>query len=322
MARLKHMITGVLILVSAIMTACGDARLIDVQSTATASSTPPVSLSATQESTLTPVVPSPTPSPEPTATALPSSTPTASPTSTPTSTPLILIEGPLQFGLSYLGYPLLYYRLGNGPIGRMIVGGIHGGYELNTVILMTEFLDRLSEAPELIPPDVTLYVVPCLNPDGAVGGRDRVNGRLNGNQVDLNRNWDYRWQPIANHGPWPVSGGSAPFSEPESEGLRDLILDKQVDGVIIYHSAMAAVFQGVGTSTSDTVELALLMVEKTGYRYAPTDVYYPPTTGNAIDWLTINGITTVEIELSTHEEIDWDINWRALMAFLYWDLHD
>jgi hypothetical protein len=202
----------------------------------------------------------------------------------------------------------------------MLVGGIHGGYELNTVILVNELLDQLAAAPELIPPELTLYIVPCANPDGAVGGTDRMEGRFNGNGVDLNRNWDYRWQPMSTHGQWPVSGGSAPFSEPESVGLRDLILEEQVEAVIIYHSAMAAVFQGVGTTTSDTVELALLIVEVTGYRYAPTEVNYPPTTGNAIDWLTLHGITTVEIELTNHYDIDWDINWNALMAFLGWDL--
>jgi len=202
----------------------------------------------------------------------------------------------------------------------MLVGGIHGGYELNTVILMNEFIDHLEENPELIPPDVTLYIVPCANPDGAVGGTNRLEGRFNGNGVDLNRNWDYRWQPTSVHGQTPVSAGSAPFSEFESAGLRDLILEKQVEAVIIYHSAMAAIFQGVGTTTSDTVELALLMVEATGYRYAPTEVNYPATTGNAIDWLTLNGITCIEIELTNHQDIDWIINYNGLMTFLQWDL--
>jgi hypothetical protein len=204
----------------------------------------------------------------------------------------------------------------------MLVGGIHGGYELNTVILMNEFLDHLEGNPDMVPPELTLYIIPCANPDGAVGGPDRLEGRYNGNGVDLNRNWDYRWQPTSTHGRWTVSGGSAPFSEPESVGLRDLILEEQVEAVIIYHSAMSAVFQGVGTSTSDTVELALLMVEATGYRYAPTEVNYPATTGNAIDWLTLNGITTVELELTNHRDIDWGINLNGLMAFLQWDLSE
>jgi hypothetical protein len=204
----------------------------------------------------------------------------------------------------------------------MLVGGIHGGYELNTVILMNEFLDHLEGNPDMVPPELTLYIIPCANPDGAVGGPDRLEGRYNGNGVDLNRNWDYRWQPTSTHGRWTVSGGSAPFSEPESVGLRDLILEEQVEAVIIYHSAMSAVFQGVGTSTSDTVELALLMVDATGYRYAPTEVNYPATTGNAIDWLTLNGITTVELELTNHRDIDWGINLNGLMAFLQWDLSE
>jgi hypothetical protein len=174
---------------------------------------------------------------------------------------------------------LLYFRIGYGPRALLIAGGIHGGYELNTVILMNEMLDALDADPQLIPSDVTLFVVPCINPDGAAGGPGRIEGRFNGNQVDLNRNWDYAWQPMSTHGSQPVS---------------------------------------VGTGTSDTVELALMLVEETGYRYAPTQVDYPPTTGNAIDWMTVNGITAAEIELTNHTDIDWEANWRALLAFLNW----
>ena len=32
------------------------------------------------------------------------------------------------------------------------------------------------------------------------------------------------------------------------------------------------------------------------------------------------GITAVEVELSTHTELDWEQNLAALLAFLNWDL--
>ena len=44
--------------------------------------------------------------------------------------------------------------------------------------------------PTPVPVTVTLYIVPLLNPDGAVAGVDRIRGRMNANTVDLNRNWD------------------------------------------------------------------------------------------------------------------------------------
>ena len=88
--------------------------------------------------------------------------------------------------------------------------------EWNTTVLVEEILSTLQHDPELIPPDVTLYVIPCANPDGAAAGTDAIHGRVNGNNVDLNRNWDYQHQPVATHEKRPVSGGERAFSEPET----------------------------------------------------------------------------------------------------------
>jgi hypothetical protein len=251
-------------------------------------------------------------------------TPTAafSPSQNAIPTPNPTVEGPWVIGYSFLGAPIHAYRIGNGPRARLLVGGIHGGYERNTIELVQKFMDVLIEHPESMPSQLTLYLIPCANPDGAAAGTDRVHGRMNGNLVDLNRNWDYSWQPVSNHGPWLVSGGSAPFSEPETAALRDFILEREVEVVIFYHSAWGAVFPGSGQSASRAQDLALLVVEHTGYRYAPTAIDWQPPTGNAVDWLTDNGIPSIDIELTNHVDIDWDINWDALLAFLEWDLQD
>jgi predicted deacylase len=212
------------------------------------------------------------------------------------------------------------YRLGYGPIARALLGGLHGGYEWNTVTLMTETLEYLTTHPAVIPAQITLYIVPLANPDGFAAGTDRVNGRLNANAVDLNRNWDYQWQMTATHGSWPVSAGHTPFSEPETRALRDFIVERRMDAVVFYHSAFAAIFPGAGITTSHTVELARLLADATGYRYAPEGVPGQITTGNANDWLPANGITAVEVELTNHEDIDWEQNQRGLRAFLNWQL--
>jgi hypothetical protein len=239
-------------------------------------------------------------------------------TETPTST--LGIEGPLVYGWSFGGRPLLAYRLGRGPVVRVLIGGIHGGYEWNTTTLMSKTLEHLIATPGLIPPKLTLYIIPLANPDGAAAGTDRVYGRMNDNGVDLNRNWDYQWQRIATHGTRPVSGGSAPFSEPETAALRDFIVNRSISAVIFYHSARAEVYSGAGITTSKTVELAQLMAAETGYPYAPEGIPGQITTGDAIDYLTVKGITAVEIELTTHEDVDWEPNLKALRAYLEWDV--
>jgi len=97
-----------------------------------------------------------------------------------------------------------------------------------------------------------LYFVPVVNPDGYVynqqtnpngGGMWRKNRRNNGSGiygVDLNRNYGYRWG-YDNNGssPTPSSStyrGTAPFSEPETQVMRDFALSRQFRMANNYHS--------------------------------------------------------------------------------------
>lgn len=235
-----------------------------------------------------------------------------------TATPLPFQSGPDVIGYSALGRPLNAYRLGAGPIKRAIIGGLHGGYEANTTRLMSATLDYLREHPDMIPPEITLFIVPLANPDGYAAGADAVVGRMNGRGVDLNRNWDYQWQMTATHGTRPVFAGSAAFSEPETRALRDFILRQHMDAVIFYHSVYAAVFHGAGEAQSHTVELAQRVAQATGYTLRPEGVPGQLTTGNAIDWLSANGIAAIEVELSTRADLDWEQNLRGLRTFLSW----
>jgi LysM repeat protein len=257
----------------------------------------------------------------PTSTPPPASTETTAPTWVSSLTPAPPVEGdPEVVGTSVQGQSLIVYRLGTGPVKRALIGAIHGGYEWNTVDLMTETLAYLRDHPSLIPANLTLYILPNANPDGYAAGIDRIDGRLNAHKVDLNRNWDYQWQITATHGTNPVSAGTAAFSEPETVALRDFIMNRQIEAVIFYHSAFTAVFQGAGITTSKTAELAQLIAKATGYRYLPEGVAGQITTGDSIDWLTVNGVTAIEVELSTHQTLDWEQNLRGLEAFLNWDL--
>lgn len=262
-------------------------------------------------------VPAPTALPDPTRAPLSTLPPTSAPR--PTSTPIPFFESPIVYGTSVEGRPLVAYRFGTGPSARAIIGGIHGGYEWNTVELVSRTLEYFREHPEQVPPGVTLYLIPCMNPDGYAAGRDLA-ARTNRNGVDLNRNWDYQWQITATHGTRPVFAGSAPFSEPETAALRDFILQRNIELVIFYHSAMGKIFSGAERDRCPTEELAIMMSRVTGYPYAPEGVPGQITTGDAIDWLSAQGIPAIEIELTDHQNIEWERNLPGILAFLQWSI--
>jgi hypothetical protein len=230
------------------------------------------------------------------------------------------LSGPFVYGASRQGRLLLVYRLGNGPRARALIGGIHGGYEWNTTALTNMLLLYMESNPELVSEQLSIYVIPMANPDGTAAGADAVHGRTNAVGVDLNRNWDYEWSEIAYHGRTQLSGGSAPFSEPETVALRDFLLAQRVEAVIFYHSAAGMVFPGVGRQTSRSAELGRLMAQASGYLYMRDGLPGQIMTGNAVDWLSVHGISAVEVELSTHQDVDWQRNLAALLAFLSWDL--
>src|SRR5688572_26335723 len=52
------------------------------------------------------------------------------------------------------------YHFGEGDKELLFVGGIHGGYEWNTVLVAYELMDYLKENPQAIPENVKVTVVP------------------------------------------------------------------------------------------------------------------------------------------------------------------
>lgn len=62
------------------------------------------------------------------------------------------------------------------------------------------------------------------------------------------------------------------------------------------------------------------MAKATGYLYRPEGVVGQITTGDAIDYLTSQGIDAIEVELTTHQATDWKQNLSGLKLFLSWDI--
>lgn len=271
---------------------------------------------------------SPTPSPHDVLVAHPTMSP--SPPHPLTPSPAAPYQ-PQLIGLSAHGRPIVSYQFNDGPIKLIFVGGIHGGYEWNTILLAYQAVDYFTAHPEQIPDNVTLHIIPSANPDGQylVTGQDgrftpadiptemdTFPGRFNGQGVDLNRNWDCEWTATAVWRQQAVSGGAFPFSEPESRALRDFFLTQQPAVVLFWHSAANGVFAaGCPDTLPQSTELTTRYGTAAGYPVYERFAHYE-VTGDAGDWLATQGIPSLAVELKNHEETDWPQNQAGMLALL------
>lgn len=243
-------------------------------------------------------------------------------------------EGQTHIGTSVNGHPITAHHFGSGTSTEVLfVGGIHGGYEWNTVLVAYELMDYLENNPDIIPENVRATVIPVLNPDGleeVVGTTSRftradvptapgatVPGRFNGNEVDLNRNFDCDWQANAKWQDRDVSGGTEAFSEPESQAIRDYILRNDPAAVVVWYSAAGGVFasnchDGVLPETS---ELTDVFADASGYSaYQSFDFY--EITGDMVNWLAKEGIPGISVLLTNHTDTEWNMNRDGVEAVL------
>lgn len=261
-----------------------------------------------------------TPTAIPTQDSEPKQSATATPTINPSPTPTVFASGAMIIGTSVAGRPIEIIRFGNGPVQRLIVAGIHGGYEWNTIALARQLIEHIQDNPKIIPAEVELYILPAFNPDGQARSRYAA-GRANENGVDLNRNWPTFWQsewPRA--GCWntlPITAGEFPGSEPEVSALMTFIQSKDLDALISYHSAALGIFPGGKPPDPRSLKLAEAIAQVSPYPYPPIDIgcLY---SGQFADWASANVIAAVDVELSTHNSLDFEINLEILKTFLAW----
>jgi predicted deacylase len=239
---------------------------------------------------------------------------------------------PRTVGYSVAEQPIELYTYGTGETDLLFVGGVHGGYEWNSVLLAYEFIDSLEAGRITIPETLTVHIIPNLNPDGLTkitgkngrfsasdipAGIATAPGRFNQNGVDLNRNFDCKWQPKSTWRGNEVSAGNAPFSEPEAQALRDIVTEIAPQGVVFWHSKANAVY----ASECHEGILPLTRVLMNSYAkaagYQTVDVFDAyPVTGDAEGWLASIGIPAITVELATHESIEWDKNLAGFTAVL------
>ncbi len=221
-----------------------------------------------------------------------------------------------EIGRSANGNPITVTQIGEGHKAVVLVGGLHAGFAPGTVTVAEKALDYFSQHGQEVPSDVSLYIIPVANPDSVNGNIEAVNGRLNGNGVDINRNWDCNWSNTAEWRSVTINPGPSVFSEPETKALRDFFLDKQPEAVIFWEARGELVVPGrCGNQFhSDSQRLASVYGAHSGYKFGYITGY--SITGDVADWLDQQGIAAIAILLSNYTADDWDRNLYGLQDVL------
>jgi carboxypeptidase T len=183
---------------------------------------------------------------------------------------------------TYQGNTIKYLKLSDNPNAeenepKVLYTALHHAREPNSLSQMIFYLWYLLENYETdatvkrIVDETQMYFVPCLNPDGYLlneqtnpggGGLWRKNawkdtlGDLKG--VDLNRNYGFFWGfdnfGSSNNPNSQTYRGTAGFSEPETQAIRQLCLDNEFKIAQNYHSFGNYLIHPWGYNDSITAE--------------------------------------------------------------------
>lgn len=244
---------------------------------------------------------------------------TLAPNVTPSGTPVLTrvpSANTFVIGQSAGGRDILAWRFGTGSKVLLLVGGIHAGFESNTVLLINALIAHFEGTPVDVLPGMSIILIPVLNPDGLVRGRT-TEGRFNGNRVDLNRNWECDWSATAYWRQEQVNPGAKPFSEPETAALSVFMQQMKPTAALFYHAAANGIFEGTCNDVVDSAQLAAVLGDASGYSYGkPFSAY--TVTGTEANWADGQGILSADVELAGSRDAEFDRNLRGILAVQCW----
>ena len=194
--------------------------------------------------------------------------------------------------------------------------------------LIEHYATGYGSDPELtdLVDDRELFFVPIVNPDGYVHVDDvdpywRKN-RRGGYGVDLNRNYGYNWG-WDNIGSSPYTGdptyrGSGPFSEPETQAIRDLCETREFVFALNFHTFGEYYLWPWGYITAPTPEQEIFaahgdsLSRDNGYTAGIGSIVLYITNGDADDWMYGETETKGRIFAITPEIGDdfWPATWK------------
>ena len=245
-----------------------------------------------------------------TTTSLPATTTTAAATTSTTTTTTTTVPPPtvidpadarsiptdvtVEIGRSVEGRPITVMRRGDPTGGRiLVVGAIHGNEDAGVAVV-----ERLERLP--VPEGVEWWLVGSINPDGQA-----MRTRQNAHQVDLNRNFPYRWGPLGQPGDWQY-GGEEPASEPETQVMVALGAAINPDLIVWYHQDLNRIGPASGRAGEVRARYAELvglpLIEVTGGTYTGTAYQWATTvvTDTGMSMTVELGETLSEAEADTH----------------------
>ena len=196
---------------------------------------------------------------------------------------------------------------------EVLLMGCHHARELMTIEICLHVAEHLLSNYGTDPTATQLvdgreiWIAPMINPDGHVYVQNnhtddwwnwwRKNRRDNGDGtfgVDLNRNYGYMWgyDNVGSSGTTSndLYRGSAPFSEPETQAVRDFCIGREFTVGISYHSYGELILYpwGYEDIQTDHHELFTVLADSmnVGLGYTPEMGYeLYPTNGDTDDWM-------------------------------------
>jgi len=236
-------------------------------------------------------------------------------------------------GTSVNGNDITAYHFGDGDEELLLVAGIHGGYSWNTSLLAYDLIDYLEDSEGELPDDLTVTVIPTLNPDGLqkvtgeigifqardvnANDSERSRARFNANNVDLNRNFACDWQPEGIWAGTEVDAGSSAFSEPEAQALRGYINNNNVTEAIVYYAAAGGVYSSAcgGSASAASNNLMNVYANASGYpAEGQFDAY--ELSGDAVNWMAREGINGISVLLTNYSNPETAQNRAGLQAII------
>ena len=177
---------------------------------------------------------------------------------------------PIRYGTSGAGRPLMAYRFGKGKNVMVLTFCIHGfednwAHDGEALVWTADVLMRtLSEHMEFLADyDWSVYVLPCLNPDGLLDGHtndgpgrcstawiDSWDKQYTNHGTDLNRTFPASWRRYTDARNF---NGDAPLAAAEARALADFVNSVKGDGRNLCVDAHGWYSQVITTTQDSTI---------------------------------------------------------------------